>query len=205
MPLIRSGEEKKGSNTAILIGDGRFCSEIGDLADTEYFHFNSPRPKPEDVLLQAQELEREIEEKSLKRLTLIATDWGGPIAIQYAATFPRNVRRVVLLDARARLTQSILELLIEKVEEYLPLGLPLRPLSRAFDPRPILHRVRCPTLILSSAEYQNDAAFLLARIPNAWSEPLDSEKLSERISSFLAVPTKQPQKLLSRAAAGDKL
>lgn len=200
MALIRVNEEKQGSNTVILLGGGSYQSAFIDLPDTGFYLFQSPEPKPEDVLQVAEQLEREIEKNSLKRLTLAATTWGGPIAIQYAASFPKNVRRLVLLNARARLRQSAVERVVEKIEEFLPLGLPLRPLSKGFDPRPLLHRVRCPSFILSSDDFRDDALFLLSRIPNAWSEMLIEDSLAEKVSEFLNVPTKQPQK---RAVSSD--
>ncbi len=42
-----------------------------------------------------------VEELGLRRLTLLAHDWGGPIGLAYAAAHPENVARIVLTNTWA--------------------------------------------------------------------------------------------------------
>ena len=203
MAQLLKGISVSGDTTIVLIGPADRFAQLepyfSKSATGAIWKFFEDDPRPEEIGALADQLEREIERAGLRRVNLVATSWGGPIAIQYAASYPRNVRRMVLVDAKARLRQSAVERIVEWCEEYLPLGLPFRPLSRAFDPRPLLHRVRCPTLILHSPELLHDAEFLIARVPNAWREELILSSLTDRFEQFLEVSTKQPQKRLSRA------
>lgn len=186
----------------VLIGPRDELQSIGMLLtnspDLELWQFTGRDPEPEEVSLFAEKLEEAVEREKLKRLTLLGVSWGGPIAVQYTSVFPRNVRRLILVNAMARLKQTKLEKFIEWLERFLPLGLPLRPLSKAFDPRPLLHRVRCPTLVFTTTPNAPEAEFLAVRIPNAWLYNSTFEKLPEIINQFLEVATKQPQKRVAQ-------
>jgi len=187
-----------GPNTTILAGPVAQLQELtallGDAAELDLWQFTGADPQPEEVRRFAEVLEEQVSALTLKRLSLVGVSWGGPICIQYASTFPRNMRRLVLIDAKARLKQSAVERGIEWLENFLPLGLPLRPLSKAFDPRPLLHRVRCPTLVLKTHPEDPDAEFLADRIPNAWKKAISIQEFAPIFHDFLEVQTKQPQK-----------
>jgi hypothetical protein len=99
--------------------------------------------------------------------------------------------------------------MIDRIEALLPLGLPLRNASNAFDARAFLHRIHCPVLVLVSAgagEFVREQSRVIAkRVPNAWLRQLEGEALvgdvltaeaEQCVESFFEVPTKRPQKNL---------
>ena len=132
------------------------------------------------------------------------------VAIEY----PKLVRRLVLLDATTQLEPNLVSRAIDRVEQFLPLGLPLRSLSRHYDSRSMLHRIHCPTLVFVSPQAsvftRAQSEMIARRIPNAWRSLLKSPPLSREsvfsaevqglLEEFLQVPVKCPQKNLPPAA-----
>ena len=51
--------------------------------------------KPQD---QAENINTLIKSMSLKNLTLVVNDWGGPIGLSYAVNHPENLKRLVILN-----------------------------------------------------------------------------------------------------------
>lgn len=171
----------------------------------------SPLPTMEQVVEYADAVERELKQLGVKRTTLLGAGAGASVAQALAVFHPTIVRRVILVDPTARLSPSLGMRIIDRIEHFLPFGLPLRKLSSAFDSRPFLHRLRCPTLILSTPNsglfLRQQAAYLAKKIPNArlreltssavdarrhWSDPLSAE-----IKLWSDTPAKRSQKPLS--------
>lgn len=153
------------------------------------------------------------EVEKLKRLSLLGLGVGAALVQAFAIENQRLVRRVVLVNGTTRLAPSHITRLIDLIERRLPLGLPLRPLSRAFDSRPQLHRLRCPVLVVlspdASAFERTQAEILSQTIPNCWLEVLRdrfdhhseilSTELEKLLEEFGGVATKKPQKNLANA------
>ena len=114
----------------------------------------------------------------------------------------KSVRTIVFIDATCRPHPSKLMRIADKIEDSLPLGLPLRMQNQSFDAKPFLHRIRCPVLVVitdKASGYQREqAAVLAAGLPSAWSvEVKDSFDLGEfarMIEDFQEVPVKCSQK-----------
>lgn len=165
-------------------------------------------PRPENVEEFAEALMRTCRNEGLRRLTVLGIGRGGSVALAFAICATRMVRRLVVINTTSRMAPGLFDRSIDWIEEVLPLGLPLRTLSKAFDARPMLHRIHCPALVLttpSARPFVSEQAKLLAgRIPNAWGKhlsdkPLDAEhRLSDELRgtlrNFLQVPVKRPQK-----------
>lgn len=202
-------ESLTGSNVVIIVGPTPGVDEVAALltsiSDLELWKFTGVDPKAEQIEDITEELISAATAANLRRLTLLGIDWGGSVVVQYCSDQPRNMRRALFWNARARLRRTSMDRVVEWIEQYLPLGLPLRPLSKAFDPRPILHRVRCPALVIveesSDESLIAESEFLGARIPNAWVKKIKIQNLAAEFEEFLEVPTKQPQKNL-RAGNG---
>ena len=205
-----------GSETILVIGPKNVLDSMCSLHSSQFelWGFTSEGLNSTDVISLSAELARSIDAAGIKRLTLVGAEWGGPVVIHYASENLKNIRRVVFLDALSRPRQLFAERLIEQIEKVLPLGLPFRPLSRAFDPRPIIHRVRCPALILTtiSNKSENDqdthlldfhAQFLSERLPNAWRRSIQPQALQDNLESFVSVSTKKPQKNFGRETGGE--
>lgn len=162
----------------------------------------------------AELIEQQFLSKDFKRVTLVGIGRGANVAQAVAIVFPRIVRRVILVNATTRLAPSKFVRMVDRIERFLPLGLPMRSSSTSFDSRPYLHRVRCPALVLTTPSADSfvraQADTISQAIPNAWRRETrgevshDSEFVSSELTTlireFLDVPPKRPQKNLARAA-----
>ena len=146
----------------------------------------------------------------IKRATVLGLGLGGSIAQAIANIDSKFLRKLVLVDATTRVAPNRFTRFIDTLERVIPLGLPLRALSKAFDSRPFLHRIRCPVLILRSPDadafLDTQSQLLSKEIPNSWfvalSRPVRNESgvldhdLELIIKDFLEVQVKAPQKNL---------
>lgn len=211
------GSPERGSQILFFLGEntgGRSLQDaaFADLAKTyRIARLNAPLPSVTEVLAEADRLEPELSELGTKRTTIVAYREGTPLAQALGALSAEVVRRIVLIDPQARVSPSTRDRTIDKVEMFLPLGLPFRALNNNFDSRPLLHRVRCPVLVVDSPHadqyHREQAHYIAKKLPNAWHEKLEtpvflgerglSEEFSRRLEEFLQVPAKRPQKNLS--------
>lgn len=116
---------------------------------------------------------------------------------------PKLIRTMALVNPHTRAHPTLWTELIDKLESWLPLGLPLRISGRVFDSRAELHRMRCPSLIVTlptASSFEITQAKQLAHaMPTAWYTHLsDINEIAEVIVTFQDVPAKCPQK--ARAA-----
>ena len=180
-------------------------------AEFRVLSLTSPLPSMEQVVEYADAVERELKQLGVKRATLLGAGAGASVVQALAVFHPTVVRRVILVDPTARLSPSLGMRIIDRIEHFLPFGLPLRKLNSAFDSRPFLHRLRCPTLILSTPNaglfHRQQAAYLAKKIPNARLRELTSaavnpyrhwgEALAAEIKIWSDTPAKRSQKPLS--------
>lgn len=132
------------------------------------------------------------------------------IAQALAICSPKLVRRMVLIDPYVRSDFNTHSKVIDIVERYIPSGLPLRKLSKAFDLRSEVHKIHAVTLLLSTKESSTTEKeaydFLIERMPNVWKGELGEVDLNDPIllinsmimeaDIFKQVPVKSPQKNL---------
>ena len=171
----------------------------------------SPLPAVERVVEYSTAVESELKQLGVKRATLLGAGAGASVVQALAVFHASSVRRVILVDPTARLSPGLGMRIIDRIEHFLPFGLPLRKLNDAFDSRPFLHRLRCPTLILSTPSaglfHRQQASYLAKKIPNArWRElPSQavaltskqwSDALSSEIKAWSDTPAKRSQKPL---------
>ena len=115
---------------------------------------------------------------------------------------PKLVRTAAFIDGSSRPHPSRIIRIIDWIERVLPLGLPLRSSSRAFDGRAFLQRIRCPSLVISSSLatpfLRSEADELVSGMPTSWWIELPREgeidELGRLIQEFHDVPAKCPQK-----------
>lgn len=192
------------------------CALFGELSrNNRVYVITSELPHVGHVVPFVRELRAELLRNGVKWATVLGIGAGATVAQSLSIFWPRIVRRLVILDATTRLKPGIGTRIIDKLERFLPLGLPLRQLSINFDSRPFLHRVRCPTLLLLSPDASQylyaQARYLSAKIPNSWlvrlsqhhhaSELELSTELQGYISEFMDVQVKRPQKAQKSEAA----
>jgi pimeloyl-ACP methyl ester carboxylesterase len=217
--LSATGGENS-SASALLVLPGLYLTEeqsrqLASSFGTEFsvYVVRANSPSSSEVIFFAEQLYQCLAKERLKRATVLGFDSGGGIAVALSDSFPKFVRRLVLLDTTTRIKPGIVSRFIDGLEGLFPLGLPLRRLGKDFDMRPLLHRIHCPTLILSSPRagvyLRQQASLLAGRIPNAWVQSLQGSPLDENraisleflnlVSDFLQIPVKRPQKNLKAA------
>lgn len=144
-------------------------------------------------------------ELSVRQFSIVGLGSAATIAQELALRQLRQVRTLVLVDATTRPHPSLSSRIIDRLERSLPLGLPLRRNSVEFDGRPLLHRLRCPALVISttlaSQLSRAQSAILLSGLPTAFSATIaatDFEQLSiqvaEAAEGFQETPAKCPQR-----------
>lgn len=212
--FTRCGDSKAEHSVLLLVPEGQFRGKDVDAfakklsQEFKTFVLTSPLPSEDQVTSYTEQFGRTLLELGIKRATIFGIGAGASIAQATAVMLPRMVRRLVLLDATARLAPGFLTRFIDRVERFLPLGLPLRTLTKNFDSRPLLHRIYCPSLVLVSKKagdyVKSQSTFISQKIPNAWfavvGKPYTnrgsvlSDELCSLVSKFLQVPVKRPQK-----------
>lgn len=215
--LITAGRTERGAPVLFVLGSGiTDRPALGRCFERLLDRYRivapiKPLPHVEHVPEYTADLARALDDAGVKRLTLIGVSGGGSVAQALAVELPGIVRRVLLVDPTARITPSLSTRIIDRVERFLPTGLPLRSLTAAFDSRPLLHRLRCPVLVLVSPSAglfeQSQARLIARRAPNARLRHLTealyddeghvSGELAGMLEEFNLTPAKRSQKPLS--------
>jgi hypothetical protein len=193
--------------TLVVIPDNQ--NEIPTIIDSlnaefNTFAYNEALPSSSEVFIEAHRVVAKLKALGLKRVTVIGVGEGGALAQALALLAPKLARRLCLIDSSTRALPTRLSRMIDRIEQVLPLGLPLRVHSDSFDSRSFLHRIHCPTLVLisksASSFIKKECELLAFRMPNAATLTLDNDykfkNLQKALSEFLKVPTKRPQKNL---------
>lgn len=184
-----------------------------EVLENQYsiYSLTEPLPEPSNVLQFARELSLYCDSRGLKRLTVLGIGGGVSLGLAFAVVAARTVRRVILVDGVMRNQPNFLLSKVNRVEEFLPFGFPFRSNFFGFDARPVLHRIHCPALVISTpnaSDYTRlQADFMTSRIPNSWSVSLSSwcldsrgfptEEFKNLFLTFSQVPVKRPQKALA--------
>lgn len=147
-----------------------------------------------------------LDDLNIRLATFISFADSGTLVQQLALEELKKIKTLVLFDPTCRAHPSLLMKLTDKIESFLPLGLPLRITNSSYDSKPFLHRIRCPVLIIATtnlSSYEKDQIQVFSeKLPCAWnfsvSENDFHDQLSELIDNFQEVPTKCPQKTKMR-------
>jgi hypothetical protein len=160
--------------------------------------FSSSKVTTENYQEITKQFEKALQDNRFRHVSLVA--WGGvtTILVSLALINHKLIRTLILIDPSSRAHPSRLEKIIDKLEERLPLGLPLRKIAKGFDCRPFLQRVRSPTLVINSnfaSDYlKSEAQLFASRIPTAWKLNFSElSVLAEYIDKFQEIPAKCPQ------------
>ena len=152
---------------------------------------------------QTAEMLNLIAERKMKQISLVCWGAASSVGLNLCLLSPKLVRSIILVDAALRPRSTTLTRLADYLEQFLPLGLPLRLRSKDFDARSLLQRVRAPSLVVSTQQagefLRNQAHTFSARLPTAWGLNLNnsagaSEELVTAILEFQNVPARAPQK-----------
>lgn len=102
---------------------------------------------------------------------------------------PKLVKAMILFDPTSRAHPTAFTNFVDSIEKRLPLGLPLRSNIEELDTKPFLHRLRLPSLIVSTSNatsYEKSEAELISdSIPTAWSMNFEDGLLVSQNSELL--------------------
>lgn len=146
----------------------------------------------------------------VRQASFVGLGAGAALVENLALENPKMVRTLVVVDSTLRPHPSRWERLVDKLEEKLPFGLPLRLGSRGFNVKAYAHRLRCPILVVetrrASGFVKSELQSLSQTAPTAWHVALragddqgDSVELSDLVWAFQDTPAKCPQKNLQEA------
>lgn len=151
----------------------------------------------------AEGFSRIVREKKVRQASYICFGAPANIIENQLLNEPKSVRTLVIVDSPSRPHPTSWDRLIDRIEQVLPLGLPLRLGSGGFNVRAYLHRIRCPLLVVTTPYagtfIHGDAAVVANSAPTAWrvtltEQELQQGSLSETILKFQDTPAKCPQK-----------
>ena len=151
------------------------------------------------------QLEAALADRGLRHCPIIGIGESALMVHHFAVFRPKICQSIILIDPVFQLSATRMTRLVNWIEQILPLGLPLRVGTDSFISAPFLHRIRCPTLVISSAgegdEQEEATSSMTRRIPNGWFKRLDLEAqeadLIESVSSFLPVRHRYPMRRIA--------
>ena len=152
-----------------------------------------------DLSLQ---LQNKLKELSIRQASFVGFGAASALLQDLCLEDLKIVRTAAFVDAASRAHPSRFSRFVDRLERSLPLGLPLRQRTRAFDAKPYLQRIRCPALVVTTREAEaflrSEADLLQAKLPTSWRLELTSgdevAELAQQILDFQEVPARCPQK-----------
>ena len=138
---------------------------------------------------------------SIRQSSFLSFGSACSVVLAMALNDLKIVRTLIFVDGETRPHPSLWQRAIDRIERALPLGLPMRSGIEGFDAKPLLQRLRCPALIVTSPDAsvhsKAEAAVFAVGLPTAFEYKLSSssyaEELSDLVVSFQDVPAKCPQ------------
>ncbi|WKZ56248.1 MAG: hypothetical protein QY326_05780 [Bdellovibrionota bacterium] len=199
-------DQGKGRPFVLLHESGSYAEWVELLLEalvkrTRVLRVECPRINDQNWRVVSRALMELSAGQGLKQCSFVSFGAAGILLQDLGLTDVKQVRTAVFIDASTRPHPTRFQRLIDRLEEIMPLGLPLRLRTEGFDGRAFLHRIRCPALVVTgpaSSEFHLHQAELMARhLPTAWRVHLESssaELLCNLVCEFQDVPAKCPQK-----------
>jgi pimeloyl-ACP methyl ester carboxylesterase len=141
---------------------------------------------------------------NIRVASVVGMGAAATLAQNLALNEPKVVRTLAMMDSPSRPHPTWWERVVDRIEEVLPFGLPLRLGARGFNVKSYIHRLRCPVLLIASGKagqfVRGDLRTSAAKAPTAWSVQLDGsqdqqiEALSSALLEFQDIAAKCPQK-----------
>lgn len=141
-------------------------------------------------------------ELGLRQASFVTFGAAGTILQCLALADMRAVRTAILIDASTRPHPGWFLRILDRIERFMPMGLPFRSTDKGFDGRSALQRMRFPTLVVNSPlatpYLKSQGSVLLNGLPTAWyGELVPGDYVNELTAlamNFEQVPAKRPQK-----------
>lgn len=155
----------------------------------------------------ANEIKKYFKDNKIKQCTCLAFSETASVAINLYLEEQKLFRGIALVNPHTRPGKSFFQKLIDKLEAKLPMGLPFRFKTSAFDCKPFLQRLRCPILVVKvkslSSYNEEEANYFLNRVPTAYESIITNlnsfDELSNALKGLRDAPPKCPQKNLAKA------
>lgn len=206
--FVRAGREQGEGKALVVIrcdegvGIGkRFESLTGRLSTfAQVLEFSvAPPQSGGDWRQVSDELDASLVARGIRHCPIVGVGEGAIIAHYLAVYRPKLCQSLILIDPVFERLSTWLSRLVDRIERVLPLGLPLRVGTDSFLPAPFLHRIRCPTLVVSSRGTgvggEDATALMTQRIPNGWYESVKADaEVADCIRSFLPVRHRYPMR-----------
>jgi hypothetical protein len=152
---------------------------------------------------------RVFEERELRQVSFVCYQDLSSVAFRHSIDEGKFVRSLLLIEPICSPHPTLKDRLINKIEEFLPLGLPLRTLTKGFHAPSFLHRVRCPTAVVIRKRCSNyvkqQGSFIVKSVPTALLYETDSIELKDiDVTHFLdqlsVIQARCPQKVKRKVA-----
>jgi hypothetical protein len=142
-----------------------------------------------------------VESLGLRHVHLVAVDEATPAAQFLAISRPALVASLLLGNPQFRARSSVIERLVQFLEQLLPLGLPLRTGKDRFFSAAYLQRIRCPVLVVwdrPQTEKGSHASTLVSQLPLGWEVVLDrgdgGASIQDMVNTFREVRVRCPMR-----------
>lgn len=150
----------------------------------------------------AEELRELLRQAGLKHASFVCFEATCALVQFVCLNEPKQVRTLVMVDPSSRPHPRLIDKIVDRLERSLPMGLPLRSRRDVFDSKAYLQRLRCPTLIVSTAKanayLEREAGIMAGQSPTAWAMKLKTSdepaEISSLVTQFQSIPAKCPQK-----------
>lgn len=190
---------ERGASPDIEAGAGALFTSLGTRARALHIEMEPVTPKNWSAALEA--LRVMLDDQGVRQCSFVAYGAVSHVVVGYYLEDPKAVRTLALINMTARPHPTSTTRFVDWLEQRLPLGLPLRIDSEGFDAKPMLHRLRCPTLLITtphaSSYLREQSQEISRRIPTAWHVALEhneAEALTAMVLRFHEVPARCPQK-----------
>ena len=214
MAAVRVCENKGKGRSFIILHEERRYSDFAHEV-TEALSNKSKVVRIEIAIVNeknwakiTKSLEACFDEEKIRQASIVAFGSASAIAQHLSLLSQKRVRSLILVDAETRPHPGAWSRVTDWLEKNLPLGLPLRSNSEAFDGKPFLQRIRCPVMVVTSPEADSytlsEAETLLERLPISWgsklSENNSADELARLAVEFQDIRAKCPQKAKAKQA-----
>ena len=219
MAAVRVCENKgKGRSFIILHEEERyndFAHEVTEALSnkSKVVRIEMPIVNEKNWAEITRSLETCFDEEKIRQASIVAFGSASTIAQHLSLLSQKRVRSLILVDAETRPHPGPWSKMTDWLEKQLPLGLPLRSNSEAFDGKPFLQRIRCPVMVVTSPEADSytlfEAETLLERLPISWRSELSVDDSANQLArlavEFQDVRAKCPQKAKIRPRFSESL
>ncbi len=176
------------------------------VSNSRILVIQTPIVSDDNWLLISEQILKTLEEMGIRQVSFVGLGATTSLCQHIALINNKLTRSLVLINPMTRPNPTRFQKIVDRVENFLPLGLPLRQKTKNFDSKPFLQRLRSPLLILTTNDVDHyttqESQLMLKRVPTSWHVQLNNEqpekKASDLINEFENVPVKCPQKNLTK-------